>query len=144
MRPRTTLDESAGINVDTGILVDECLQTSVPGIYAAGDVARWRDKASGQALRIEHWVVAERQGQVTAENLLGANKKFQDVPFFWSVHYDLTINYACHAQSWDAIEIDGDIAARDCLVRYQKNGVTIAVAGIGRDKQVLEFAAANA
>lgn len=144
VRPRTTLAESAGLNVDKGILVDEYLQTNVPGIYAAGDVARWRDKASGQALRIEHWVVAERQGQVTAENLLGANKKFQDVPFFWSVHYDLTINYAGHAQSWDAIEIDGDIAARDCLVRYQKNGVTIAVAGIGRDKQVLEFAAANA
>lgn len=144
VRPRTTLAESAGLNVDKGILVDEYLQTNVPGIYAAGDVARWRDKASGQALRIEHWVVAERQGQVVAENLLGANKKFQDVPFFWSVHYDLTINYAGHAQSWDAIEIDGDIAARDCLVRYQKNGVTIAVAGIGRDKQILEFAAANA
>lgn len=143
VRPRTVLAESANLSVDKGILVDEYLQTNVPGIYAAGDVARWHDLASGQALRIEHWVVAERQGQIVAENLLGANKKFQDMPFFWSVHYDLTINYAGHAQVWDTVEIDGDIAARDCLVRYQKNGTTVAVAAIGRDKQVLEFAAKN-
>lgn len=143
VRPRTTLAESAGLNTDKGILVDEYLQTNVPGIYAAGDVARWHDTASGQALRIEHWVVAERQGQTVAKNLLGAHEKFQDIPFFWSVHYDLTINYAGHAQTWDTVEIDGDITARDCLVRYQKNGVTIAVAAIGRDKQVLEFATRN-
>lgn len=144
VRPRTTLAEAAGIHTDRGILVDEYLQTSVPGIYAAGDVARWHDAASGQALRIEHWVVAERQGQTVAENLLGANKKFQDVPFFWSVHYDLTINYAGHAQSWDTIEIEGVITARDCLIRYQEKGETVAVAAIGRDRQVLEFSAAKA
>lgn len=143
VRPRTALAESAGLHVDKGILVDEYLQTNVPGIYAAGDVARWHDTASGQALRIEHWVVAERQGQIVAENLLGARKKFQDIPFFWSVHYDLTINYAGHAQTWDSIEIDGNITARDCILRYQKNGTTVAVAAIGRDKQVLEFAAKN-
>lgn len=143
VRPRTALAESAGLNIDKGILVDAYLQTGIPGIYAAGDVARWHDAASGEALRIEHWVVAERQGQTVAKNLLGAHEKFQDVPFFWSVHYDLTINYAGHAQTWDAIEIDGDITARDCLVRYQKNGITVAVAAIGRDKQVLEFATGN-
>lgn len=144
VRPRTALAEAAGLAVDNGIVVNEYLQTSIPEIYAAGDVACWHDKNSDQTLRIEHWVVAERHGQTVAENLLGARKQFQDVPFFWSVHYDLTINYAGHAQSWDQIEIDGNIAERDCLVRYQKNGATIAVAGIGRDKQVLEFAATKA
>lgn len=142
VRPRSALAEAAGIAVDHGILVDEYLQTSVPGIYAAGDVARWRDPDRSDTNRVEHWVVAERHGQVVAENMLGVRTRFQDVPFFWSAHYDVTIRYAGHAPSWDAIEIDGDITARDCLVSYWKAGRRVAVATIGRDVQALEWAAA--
>lgn len=140
VRPRIALAEAAGIAVDHGVLVDEYLQTSVPGIYAAGDVARWRDPGSGRTSRVEHWVVAERHGQVVAGNMLGARERFLDVPFFWSAHYDVTIRYVGHAPSWDAIEIDGDIAARDCLVSYWKDGKRVAVASIGRDAQALECA----
>ncbi len=138
VRPRISLAEKAGIAVERGILVNEHLETGVSGIFAAGDAARWRDEASGQTLRIEHWVVAERQGQAVAENMLGARKPFRDVPFFWSAHYDVAIRYVGHAQSWDTIEIDGDIAARDCIVGYKKNGRITAVAAIGRDMQALD------
>lgn len=144
VRPRIALAEAAGLAVDHGILVDERLKTGVSGIYAAGDVARWRDGRSGQTSRIEHWVVAERQGQIAAENMLGARKPFQDVPFFWSAHYDVAIRYVGHAERWDTAEIDGDITARDFLVSYRKGGKTLAVAAIGRDREALVQACALA
>jgi NADPH-dependent 2,4-dienoyl-CoA reductase/sulfur reductase-like enzyme len=114
--------------------------TSQSGIFAAGDVARWPGAAGGATARVGHWVVAERQAQVAAENMVGARQPFRDVPFFWSAHHDVTIRYAGNAQTWDTTEIDGDIAARDCLVRYRKNGTTLAIAAIGRDTQALEQA----
>lgn len=144
VRPRVSLAESAGLATDHGVVVNEYLETSSPGIFAAGDVARWPGGADGQAIGVEHWVVAERQGQVAAENMLGGNQPFQDVPFFWSAHHDVTIRYVGHAQAWDEIEIDGDIATRDCAVSYMKNGKTVAVATIGRDQQALEQALALA
>jgi NADPH-dependent 2,4-dienoyl-CoA reductase/sulfur reductase-like enzyme len=113
--------------------VNEYLETSAAGIYAAGDIARWPDPHTGEHLRIEHWVVAERQGQAVARDILGQRKRFSDVPFFWSQHYDLPINYIGHAEKWDKLEIDGDIKARDCLVRYRRDGKVLAVASIYRD-----------
>lgn len=142
VRPSVALAEAAGIATNRGIQVDEFLETSVPGIFAAGDVARWHDLASGEQRRVEHWVVAERQGQTAAANMLGLRRAFLDVPFFWSTHYDMTINYVGHASSWDAIEIDGSPAERDCVVGYKKGGKIVAVAGIGRDIQVLDCEAA--
>lgn len=139
VRPNTALAEAAGISTDHGILVDAGLETGTPGIFAAGDVARWRQGTGGQTRRVEHWVVAERQGQVAAENMLGERKHFQDAPFFWSMHYDVAIRYVGHGESWDAIEIDGDPAARDCLVSYRKGGTVVAVAAIGRDAEALEY-----
>lgn len=138
VRPRTALAEVAGLAVDHGILVSAQLETATPGIFAAGDVARWADGANGQTMRVEHWVVAERQGQVVAENMLGAHLAFKDTPFFWSAHYDVTIRYAGHAEGWDSVEVDGDIDARDCAVRYLKDGRVLAVATIGRDDVALE------
>jgi apoptosis-inducing factor 3 len=138
VRPRLSLAEAAGLRLDRGVTVGALLETSAPGIFAAGDIARWPDRLTGQAIRVEHWVVAERQGQTAALNMLGQREPFNAVPFFWSQHYDVPINYVGHAEGWDELAVEGDIASKDGLVRMKRGARTLAVASVFRDLKSLE------
>jgi NADPH-dependent 2,4-dienoyl-CoA reductase/sulfur reductase-like enzyme/nitrite reductase/ring-hydroxylating ferredoxin subunit len=138
VRPNLQLAESAGLVLDNGLAVDEFLETSAKDVFAAGDVARWPDAYSDRRLRVEHWVVAERQGQVVARNMLGARDRFDGIPFFWSAHYDkLSIRYIGHADHWDETKIEGDVTKLDCAVSYMLGGTRRAMATINRDRENL-------
>ena len=134
VRPRTGLAHEAGLRTDHGVLVDAFMETDVAGIFAAGDIARFPyTLPGGGSVRVEHWVVAEQQGQVAAANMLGARKRYDHAPFFWSQHYELQINYVGHAGKWNSIEVIGDLKARDALVKYRRGGQVVAVASVHRD-----------
>jgi NADPH-dependent 2,4-dienoyl-CoA reductase/sulfur reductase-like enzyme/nitrite reductase/ring-hydroxylating ferredoxin subunit len=142
VKPRLELAQSAGLVLDKGVVVDAAMRTSDPAIFAAGDIARYPSPLGGEPIRVEHWVLAERQGQIAAAAILGVEAALTEPPYFWSAHYDLTIRYVGHAEAWDGVEVDGSIADRDAEVRYVRDGRTIAVATINRDLACLQAAQA--
>jgi 3-phenylpropionate/trans-cinnamate dioxygenase ferredoxin reductase subunit len=141
VRPVTALAEQAGIKIERGVRVDEYLRTSAADVYAAGDIARWPDRLSATSIRVEHWAVAQHQGQVAARNMLGYAERYTAVPFFWSQHYDVSLNYVGHAEHWDQTEVDGDPAKFDCAVSLKQDGRVQALVTVWRDRQSLEMEA---
>src|SRR5262249_46215311 len=136
--PVTSLAEQAGLRVDNGIIVNSYLETPAPSVFAIGDAARWPNPRGGRLVRVEPRVGAGRQGQTRARTIVGDRTPFTDVPFFWTQFYDVAVNYVGHAERWDAIEIDGSLARRDCTVRYRTGGRVTAVATLSRNQASLE------
>jgi len=139
VKPAIELAVVAGFTADQGVVVDPYLATSAPDVFAAGDIAAWPDPHSDQRIRVEHWTVAERQGQVAARNMLGERQAFRDVPFFWTKHFDFAVRYLGHAAHWDEISLDGDLGTRDCTIHYLEKGRRAAAAFVGRDAACLAW-----
>jgi NADPH-dependent 2,4-dienoyl-CoA reductase/sulfur reductase-like enzyme/nitrite reductase/ring-hydroxylating ferredoxin subunit len=131
--PSVDLAQAAGLEVGNGIAVDQYLQTSAEGVFACGDVAAWTVPGADAAMRVEHWVVAGRQGQTVARNILGKREAFRAVPFFWSAHYDVVVAYVGHAAGWDTVDVRGSLEQNDATIIYRASNRVLAVATIGRD-----------
>ena len=142
VEPDTALAAHAGLAVDRGVIVSSSFQTTSPDIFAAGDSARFPYRRSGKAIRVEHWAVAGRQGQVAARNAVGQHERYSAVPFFWSQHYDLVFAYVGHSEKADDVEVFGSLFAHSAAAVYRENGRVMAVVTLFRDDISLAVEAA--
>jgi 3-phenylpropionate/trans-cinnamate dioxygenase ferredoxin reductase component len=124
--PRTGLIEHAGIRVDNGVVVDEKLQTSAPGVYAAGDVANARHPFYGRHIRVEHWANALNQGPAAAKNMLGMAQPYDEIPYFFSDQYETAMEYSGYATEWDEVVFRGDVANREFVAFWLKDERLVA------------------
>ena len=113
VQPRVQLAEQAGIAVDNGILVDEHLQASASGVFAAGDVANAHHPFYGERIRVEHWANALNQGPAAARNMLGQSVPYERLPYFFSDQYDVGMEYSGFARTWDRVVFRGDPDGRE-------------------------------
>jgi NADPH-dependent 2,4-dienoyl-CoA reductase/sulfur reductase-like enzyme/nitrite reductase/ring-hydroxylating ferredoxin subunit len=138
VRPRTALAADAGAAVDNGAIVDAFLETSVSGIYAAGDIAAFPEPITRKHARNDHRVVDERQGNDAAAKMLGERRRFDSAPFFWTEQFGIPLRYVGRANGWDAVTIEGDVESGSLIARYFADGAHCATATIGRDRENLE------
>lgn len=124
--PRTGLAEAAGLRLDNGILVDESLETSVPGIFAAGDVANAFHPFYERHIRVEHWANALNQGPVVARAMLGEPARYEEIPYFFSDQYDTGMEYSGFATEWDEVVFRGDVDARELIAFWLKDERLVA------------------
>jgi 3-phenylpropionate/trans-cinnamate dioxygenase ferredoxin reductase component len=115
VEPRTALAGEAGIAVDNGVVTDELLQTSVAGVFAAGDVANAHHPFYGERIRVEHWANALNQGPAAAANMLGHEIAYERLPYFFSDQYDVGMEYTGLARTWDRVVLRGDPATREFI-----------------------------
>jgi 3-phenylpropionate/trans-cinnamate dioxygenase ferredoxin reductase component len=124
--PRTELAEAAGIAVDNGVLVDARLESSAAGVYAAGDVANAEHPFFRERVRIEHWANALNQGPAAAASMLGAGEDYDRLPYFFTDQFDLGMEYTGHAPTWDRVVTRGDVAGREFIAFYLRDGRVVA------------------
>jgi 3-phenylpropionate/trans-cinnamate dioxygenase ferredoxin reductase subunit len=136
VEPVVDMLDGTGIRVDNGVVVDEYCQTSVSGIYAAGDVANHYHPVFDRHIRVEHWQNAMRQGANAARNMLGERVVYDEIPWFWSDQYDANLQYAGFHTKWDELVVRGQLDSGDFLACYLNDGRLDAVVGINRAKDV--------
>jgi 3-phenylpropionate/trans-cinnamate dioxygenase ferredoxin reductase component len=124
--PRTGLVENAGLRIENGVLVDERLETSVPGVFAAGDVANARHPFYGRRLRVEHWANALNQGPIAARAMLGQEVAYDEIPYFFSDQYDVGMEYGGFASSWDEVVFRGDVEAGEFIAFWVEDDRVVA------------------
>jgi 3-phenylpropionate/trans-cinnamate dioxygenase ferredoxin reductase subunit len=124
--PRTGLVETAGLTIDNGLLVDERLEASAPGVFAAGDVANAWHPFYGQRIRVEHWANALNQGPAAAKAMLGEDVSYDEIPYFFSDQFDAGMEYSGYATQWDEVVFRGDVAAREFIAFWVKDERVIA------------------
>jgi 3-phenylpropionate/trans-cinnamate dioxygenase ferredoxin reductase subunit len=126
VQPRTQLAAQAGLAVGNGILVDENLQTSAPGVFAAGDAANAQHPFYGEPIRVEHWANALHQGPAAARNMLDRAEAFDRLPYFFSDQYDVGMEYTGFARTWDRVVFRGDPASREFIAFWLTGDRVIA------------------
>ncbi len=136
MVPNTELAERAGIAVDNGILVNEHFETSVPGVFAAGDVANQPNLMLGGRQRIEHWQSAQEQGAAAARSMLGERSPFSQVPWCWSDQYGVNLQVAGWPAATDDLSIRGDADALDFTAVFHRDGRLVGAVGVNRAKEI--------
>jgi 3-phenylpropionate/trans-cinnamate dioxygenase ferredoxin reductase subunit len=126
VQPRTGLAAEAGLTIGNGIVVDEHLRTSAPGVFAAGDVANAHHPFYGEPLRVEHWANALNQGPAAARNMLGQAAPYDRLPYFFSDQYDVGMEYTGFASDWDRVVVRGDVAAREFIAFWMREDRVLA------------------
>jgi len=122
--PDLTLAESAGLDLDNGVLVDASLRSSDPDIYAVGDIANHDHPVFGHRVRVEHWATALKQPAVAVAALLGQHTSYTELPYFYSDQYDLSLEYVGYAPngSYDQVVVRGDLARREFVAFWLAYG----------------------